>query len=337
MKIINLCYHDFGGGAYCLSHAINKVTKHQAINLRSTGDYLSFPTIASMADYTVSECRRMIYKADVVIYHTVIQPYFDGLQLDPAKLRDKKNILFFHGTEIRGQGTELNPFGAGLLKEADELLGEGNYQILVSTPDLLYHTPEGAKWLPTVRSFTEIRQQYALCNQDTRALETFIPSKKKVVFAHAPTHERKKGSSLFYRVMTQLIKTMPQVHFLTIRHQPWSRVLQLFRSIDVIFDKNPPVEDTSYGNIAVEASVFKIPTVTKLTPKMIKLLKQETGLDSPFVTFDDEVDLTSRVLRLAQDHKLRRMLGNVAYKYCKAVHDEKPVVERFFKILEEMN
>lgn len=337
MRIINLCYHDFGGGAYALSHAINKVTKgkHHAINLRSTGDYLDFPTIANMADYTVTECRNMIYKADVVVYHTVIKPYFEGIHLDPAKLREKKNIMFFHGTEIRYQGTTINPYGAGLVKEANELLGEGNYQMLVSTPDLLLHTGKGTKWMPTVRSFSEIRS-YTRSDRDRRALQKFIKSKKKLIFAHAPTHERKKGSALFYKVMTDLIKVMPNLHFMTVRHQAWSKVLRLLQSVDVMFDKNPR-DDESYGSITVEASIFKVPTVTKLSDKMIKILKDETGLDSPFVTFNGENDLASRVLRLAQDAKLRKMLGNLAYNYCKAVHDEKPAVERFFKIVGEMD
>jgi len=31
------------------------------------------------------------------------------------------------------------------------------------------------------------------------------------------------------------------------------------------------------------------------------------------------------------------MFGNLNYKYCKALHDEKPVVERFWQIVEEMD
>ena len=328
MKIVNLCFHDSGGGAYTLSHAINKLTKHKAINLRSTGDYLRFPTIASMGNYTVTECRNMVYKADVIVYHTVVKPYFIGLSLDQGLIRDKKNILFFHGGDLRHLGEDIK-------KEADESLE--NYQILVSTADLLWHAPKGAKWLPTARSFSEIRRRYGLCNQDRRALRTFIKAKKKVMLSHAPTGEYKKGSNLFYRVITQIVKTLPYVSFKPIRHQPWANVLRILPDVDVMFDSNPPEGvETTYGNIAVEASILKIPTVTKLTKRTLELLKSETGLDSPFVTFDDEEDLLGKVLMLAENEKLRRIIGNKAYRYCKAVHDEKPVVERFLKIVGQM-
>jgi len=329
LKILNLCFHDFGGGAYTLSHAINKHTKHHAINLRSTSDYLQFPTLASMKNHTVSGCRRIIEKADVVIYHTAVLPYFKGFALQPKVMAKKKNILFFHGSEMRSAGTDI-------MKEADEVLGD--YTLMVSTPDLLLTAPRPAHWIPTARSFSEIKRAFGYCNQDRRALRSFGVPRERVVFTHAPTHEATKGSPVIYKVITQMIKMLPHVSFVTIRHQPWANVLRTLSEVDVLFDSNTP-EDLpgGYGNISVEASVFKVPSISRLSNKLIGVIKQETGLKSPFITFNGEDDLTGKVWRLADDAKLRRIFGEMCHDYCKAVHDEKPVVDKFMRVVEEMN
>jgi len=330
LKIVNLCFQDFGGGAYTLSHAINKIYKgkHQAINIRSTGDYISYPAIVQMKNYTVPQCNKMISNADVIVYHSWCKPYFEGLMLDPAKIQDKKNILFFHGSELRNVGPDI-------MKEADELLG--NYKILVSTMDLLNHVPKDADWLATCRSFSEIRRHFGVCNQDQTALASFGVPRKKVTFTHAPTSEVTKGSALFYRVMTQLMKVLPYVLFKPIRHQPWANVLRILPTVDVMFDRNPPEGlGTGYGNVAVEASIFKVPTVTKLSKEMLQIMKRHTGFDNPFVAFTNEDDLMDKVIQLAEQPKLRKICGNLSYEYCKAVHDEKPVATKFMRIVEEM-
>lgn len=335
MRILNLCFHDFAGVGYTLSHAVNKHTKHKAINLRSTSGYMAYPAIAKMRHYTVELCRKMVYKADVIVYHSVLKPFFLGLDLDPAKLRDKKNILLFHGTDFREAGQDI-------MKDADELIE--NYQVIVTTPDLLLSAPKDAKWLPNARSFSEISSQFGICNQDRAALASFGPPHPKVVFTHAPTGERKKGSVTFYRVITKMIKMLPYISFLTIRKQAWAQVLRHLPDIDVLFDQDPPEHVTvnpPYGCISIEASIFHKPVITKLTKPVVKLIAKETGLTFadgfPFVTFKDEDDLLGKAVKLAEDEKLRGIYGDLMYNYCKAVHDEKPVVDKFMRIIEGMN
>jgi len=101
--------------------------------------------------------------------------------------------------------------------------------------------------------------------------------------------------------------------------------------------QDPPYTPSPYGLIDIEASIFKIPTITRLPPYTINKIKELTGRNNPFIVFNDEHDLHVKAFRLAGEPKLRRMFGQGAYKYCKAVHDEKPIVERFLKIVEEMD
>jgi len=208
LKIINLSIADVAGSAYCLSHAINKVCQgeHQAINLRTGDNIFRYPTIAEMRHYNLEHCRKMVKNSDVIIFHSAVKPFLEALTLNETMLKDKKKIVYFHGSELRGLGKVL-------LDQAETLLDKS--QVVVSTPDLLYHAPD-AKWMPVCRSFSEIRRRYGLCNQDEKAKESFGVPKHNVVFTHAPTSEYKKGSATFYRVITRIIKDLPYVNYLTI-------------------------------------------------------------------------------------------------------------------------
>lgn len=326
MRIVNLSFQDFAGAAYTLSHAINKCSKHQAINLRSTNNYLNYPAIAQMRDYDAQLCRKMIYAADVIVFHSAVRPFYEGLNLQPAKLKEKKKLLYLHGSELRAVGKQL---------EEQAEIWMGNYQIVVSTPDLLLISPEDAKWLPVARSFSEIRRRYRVDRRDRKALESFGVPKKNVTLCHATTSEQKRGSNLFYKVATEVIKSLPYVNFLSIQRQPWDSCLRLLSTVDVYFDMNPSFV-SAYGMSAVEVSMFKAAIINKMTSEVIAIMKREYDLDSPFITFTGEKDLTDKVFRLAEDPSLRSMFGQMAYKYCKTVHDEKPVTQRFLEIIEEM-
>ena len=333
MKITILSVRDTGGAGYCLAHAINKVhPEHQCVNMRAQDSYINYPTLVEMGNYSVKLCRDMVHKADVIVFLGYMKPFFEGLRLSKQRLKDKKKLLMCMGSEWR--------FGRKqLIQEADKLLGK--YQILLGGSGMFLEypegdpIPEGVKFLPPIRSFSEIGRRFGLCNQDEAALESFSVPKKKVVFCHAPTSDMKKGSETFYRVITRAMQILPDVSFLTIRNQPWYSCLNAIARSDVLFDQDPPFP-VGYGGITIEASIFRLPVVTKIDPRCVAWLKRETGLDPPFVKFDGEEDLLEKVCQLAVNPKLRRLLGDLTYRFCKQLHDEKPVVERFFKIVDEM-
>ena len=102
------------------------------------------------------------------------------------------------------------------------------------------------------------------------------------------------------------------------------------------FDQDPPFI-TSYGTLSVENAIFHTPVVTKLTKQVTDIMQRETGFKNPFITFTDEDDLLAKAYYLAENVKVRRMFGNMMYRYCKAVHDEKPVVKKFFEIVDAMD
>lgn len=338
MKIVIPSIRDTGGTGWTLAHAINTVCKgeHQAIDLTAQKSYINYPTMAHMGDYTKLQIRKMIYKADTIVFLGSFRPIFDGLKLSRRRLRDKKKLLLFMGSEWRG-GRK------GILEHIDKYI-RGQYKIAVGSPCMMMDAededktpcPKGVEWLPLTRGFTEIAEMYGVCNQDQNALNAFATPRDKVLFMHAPTSEERKGSQTFYYAMTRAQQLVPNLIFTMVRGQPWINCLKSMAVSDLLFDQDPPFPET-YGGISVEASIFKLPVISRVSQYAVDFWKRETGLDSPIIQWTDDEDLFTKVYKLATDKALREKFGESTYKFMRALHDEKPVVNRFLKMIEDMN
>ena len=345
MKILFLAVRDTGGTAYTLAHAINKITpEHQAVNAVSTNTFIRYPIMVDWANYRRSSMRRMIYESDVIVFLGAVSPFFKGLNLTRKKLRDKKKLLLCMGSEWRLGRDQL-------VEQADKYLQ--HYKIALGGSDMFLplefmHPQTGEKksfpevdtkevaYLPVVRSFDEIQAHFGLNPDDEHAVEAFGVPRKRVIFVHAPTSETNKGSRTFYRAATQAQQVVPQMVFTTVKQLPWVTTLGILAGSDVLYDQAPPFP-TAYGALSVEAGIFSIPSFSQVAPECRDFIKRETGLDTPFIVFTSEEDLFKKTVMMAQDPELRRQYGKRNYEYCKQLHDEKPVVDRFMQIVEAMD
>lgn len=344
MKITILAVRDTGGTAYTLAHAINHTTPHQAVNVVGQNTFIQYPIMVDMANYNRVCIRDMIYKSDVVMFLGAMQPFFEAFRLQKKLMRGKKKILLCMGSEWR--------LGRDQLKEqADKLLGD--YRIVLGGADMYqpiqFREPgtdnikkfdavdeKDVPYLPVVRSFDEIINHFGNLNpEDKAAVEAFGVPRKRVVFTHAPTSETNKGSHIFYKAMTRVQQICGHTAFQTVHKQPWATTLGILSRSDVLFDQAPPFP-TAYGALSVEAGIFHLPSFSQVAPECREFIKRHTGLDTPHIVFEDEEDLFKKVVLLANDPKLRQVLGDANYEYCRRLHDEKPVVERFLKIVEAM-
>jgi len=344
MKIIFLAVRDTGGTAYTLAHAINKVTpENQAINVVGEDSFIRYPIMVDMADYSRSKIREMVYNSDVVVFLGAMYPFFRALDLTRKALRDKKKILLCMGSEWRLGRDQL-------IKQAGHHLGE--YKIVLGGADMFlpldFRNPETGVathfdaadekeigYLPVVRSMDEIYERYCLSKNDQVAVESFAVPRKRVVFTHAPTSEASKGSQMFYKASTRAQQACPNMVFTMIRQQPWVTTLGLLSKSDVLYDQAPPFP-TAYGALSVEAGIFRLPSFSQVAPECRDFIKRHTGLDTPYIVFSDDADLFKKTVAIASDERLRKEFGEANYRYCRQLHDEKPVVQRFFEILGKM-
>jgi hypothetical protein len=323
VKILNLSVEDMAGAAYTLSHAINKTSNHSAINIRMANNYINYPTLADAKYYNEESIRKIIDASDVIVFHTAILPYMSAFHLDKTSLKNKKCLLYFHGTDCRH-------YGKVIIQQAKEALG--NFEVLVSTPDLLEYLPE-ATWMPVCRSFSEIKEKYTLPIKDKTALIALNANPIKTTVGHAPTNTERKGSALFLKIITELIQNDPTVEYQVIQNMSWDSCLSAMSNISVYYDQHII---GAYGLAAVEASIFKAAVFCKLSTQVLDTLKSETKIANPFIQWETEDDIRERSFALVHDAKIRKRFGTIAYNYCKAVHDEQPVATRFLKLVEGM-
>jgi hypothetical protein len=344
MKIAILAVRDTGGTAYTLAHAINKVTPdNQAINVVGITNFIRYPMMVDMGDYSRTKIREMIYGSDVVMFLGAMQPFYDAMRLQKGKMRDKKKILLCMGSEWRHGRDELK-------EQADKLLGD--YKVVLGGADMFLPfdtiNPETKEpkhfdavdegevaYLPVVRSMDEIEEKFGISKPDKVALESFAVPKKRVVFTHAPTSETNKGSHLFYKAVTRAQQAVKDLTFTTVRQQTWISTLGVLSKSDVLLDQAPPFA-TAYGALSVEAGIFRLPSFSQVDPACRDFILKHTGLKTPYIVFSDEEDLYNKTVSIATDAKLRGELGEMNYQYCKQLHDEKPVVQRFLDIVEKM-
>jgi hypothetical protein len=345
LKISILAVRDTGGTAYTLAHAINKVTpEHQAINIVAQGTFINYPVIVSMGEYSRSRVRQMVYNSDLIVFLGAVKPYFEALQLKRKLLKDKKKILLCMGSEWRLGRDELITQADKILRDYKVVLGGADLFLPLDIPDkntgeILKHfdpvDEDEVAYLPVVRSFDELGERFGLNKTDRVALESFVVPKKKVIFMHAPTSELNKGSHLFYRAITRAQQACKDLIFSTVRQQSWATTLTVLARSDVLLDQAPPFP-TAYGALSVEAAIFRVPSFSQVAPECRGFIKRHTGLDTPYIVFTDEEDLFRKTVIIATDEKLRRHYGQLNYDYCRQLHDEKPVVDRFMRIVEAM-
>jgi len=321
MRVLNLCFSDNAGAAYTLSHALNKLG-HTSINLRAQNNYINYPTIASVSNYSREDCARLAEKSDTVVFHSAIMPFIQGLGLDMSILDTKKKVVYFHGSELRA-GAPM------LLKQADEYLG--NYQTLVSTPDLLEYVEHGT-WMPCIRSFNELTQQFGKSKTDTEALKEYGVPFTKTLLGHSPTNPQVKGTQIFQKAITRLLDVYPNAEYVSITNQAWDSCIRTMSSLDLFFDQ---ALLGSYGLAAVEASIFKIPVFCYISEKTASAMEELSGCENPFIQWKDEDELIERIYYLCEHPEEKVKFGSSAYRYCQLVHDEKPGAERFIKAVSE--
>jgi len=319
MRIVHIGHRDTAGSGYSLCHAINKLTKHRAVNVRFIDSYMRYPTLLNGGSLSRETLRRILYKADCVHFHINVAPFFTSLRLDPKKFRDKTTLVYYHGTPLRN-------FKEKLTAEADEYLPD--HITTVSTPDLLKYV-KNSVWLPICRSFQEISEAYGKTAKDRKAINSFA-RKKTVVFGHATSNVEKHGSRLFFHALTDVIRGNMRVRSSIIINTPWDACLRKMATFDVALG------EAKLGVMQltqVEAAIFKIPVVSLLTPETKKLYEKLVGEAPPVVSWKDQGDLEEKLYVLAERADVRKLLGSQMYEYAKKLHDEEAVVHRYLSIL----
>ena len=323
MKILHIGAHDACGSGYWLSRAINRRTRHFAVNVRFVDDWSRTPAYIWASKYSRQTVRNMIHKADVVHFSIHVKPFFSAFNLNKKIMQEKKIFVYYHGTVLRTNAEEVRA-------EAKEYVPD--HVVTVSTPDLLafIEADQEAYWLPVIRDFKYIQEKYGFSDKEVKAAKLF-GKKKLVTIGHATSSVQKKGSKFFFMCLTDMMRFNRTIRSSIIINTPWDSCMRKMSEFDVALGNAAPI--SSYGLTCVEAGVFKIPAATFMNEDGRKMYEAIVGSAPPLISWVSLKDLFHKLQKLSEDAKMRRDLGKKLHDWMRPLHDEAPVVERYMRMV----
>jgi glycosyltransferase involved in cell wall biosynthesis len=297
---------DYGGAGFRISRA-QRALGHKSDFAVFRPSFSRFPSDFVLKDENGGwpRSKRLLFFLKCLLDYDVF--HFHSESIFAAEYRDipllkklgKKVIFHFHGHEIRGQKMHRR------IRLADAHL--------VSSPDLLEYVPGGI-WIPQPLDL-EYWQPISSDN-----------SKEKIVLIHAPTSREISGTDHIISAVKDLNNEGYNVELSLIERKPYESLREYYQRGDIFIDK---ITLGIYGTFAVEGMALKKPVCVFITDEMSRLYPKELP-----VMNTSPSNLKQNLIRLVEDEKLRKEMGEKGRIYAETYHDVKKVASKCLSIYE---
>ena len=291
-KIVMLSRHDYAGSGWRICEAVRRHGAHNIIHVRSHGHAYGYPTDCDLSSATsrqVSEIEDMVHNADALHFKGDDLPSqeWDGIRLPKIS----PCVITVGGSAFRRRRSLW-----GLSKQEQKVeskIGQQRHDIsdyrssaearVALTPDLNYPSLGGV-WIPAPIDVSD--NEYS-----------FTAPRNEIVIGHSPSHRLKKGTDeILVPSVESLKKRGFNVRLEIIEGVSHEEAVSRKRSLHLFWDQ---ARVGAYGNSALEAMRFGIPTMCWIDTKTIEQAHGRLD-DCPIVNFDPTpescVDALERVL-----------------------------------------
>lgn len=285
--------------------------------------YDDLPVLPRYAGYLGNVLRHM-GRYDVYHFHfgrTLVPPHNPDLPLYRAS--GGKVVFHYHGCDVRNRAHMLATHRYATCTECDPFCNPARQKVilesarrhadaeLVSTPDLL-------------ESATRARHLPVAVDLDRYTPRWSEGGPKRVV--HAPTNRLIKGTRHVEAAYEALRPRFPGVEFMTVEGLPWSELIDVLASADVVVDQ---VFMGWYGVVAVEAMALGKPVLCYIRPEFEPRL-----VDCPIVRVTKE-DLTGKLAAVLEGPD-RRRLGEAGRAFVERENAAPVVAARLLEMYREI-
>jgi glycosyltransferase involved in cell wall biosynthesis len=235
---------------------------------------------------------------------TDIFHFYFGLTLVPQSLQfpilrglDKKSVLHYLGSDIRGKDPAELAYGS---KAGAQIVG----------------SYDAVRWVPEADVIPP--------GIDLDAVSPVPPSdRERPLILHAPSSRRRKGTEHVIAACEGLDADLEIVEGL--RHD---EAFTRFREADVVVDQ---LHAGWYGLFAIECMALGKPVVTFLHDDAVRRTEEAFGVHVPIVSAT-AATLRERLRPLIADAGERRRLGAASRAYVERVHDIERIADRLLEV-----
>jgi glycosyltransferase involved in cell wall biosynthesis len=245
---------------------------------------------------------RLAPQTDVFHFYFGLTLLPKSIQFPVLRALDKKSVLHFLGSDIRGKSPEelawAQRAGARVV---------GSYDAIRWVPDA-HVIPPGI---------------------DVQAIEPAPPANRgRPVVVHAPSSRTRKGTEHVVAACAELDVDLEIVEGLDHRE-----AFERYRRADVIVDQ---LNAGWYGVFAIEAMALGKPVVTFLHDEAVRRTEEAFGLEVPIVnTSKDTLADALRPLVGSADERIR--VGAASRAYVEEVHDVERMTDRLLALYAELS
>ncbi|MBT4944567.1 MAG: glycosyltransferase [Candidatus Marinimicrobia bacterium] len=257
LKVALISHHDYAGSGYRMAEAVNmnsktfaeyfayvpmsypsKLPRYPALFVRNEDKHF-------LPSETASRLQTLFRGADIIHYKGDDPP--DSYYMKELDVTPNKTIVTVHGSMFRRDADEKIARPVAKLSDYDSCTLR-----TVGDPTLAY---DGFDCI-----FTQIPYP-------THKFDVTWENRKTPVIAHSPSTKDKKGTDKFEEAIEKLQKAGYDVKSDIIHNVNYKECLKRKSEATIFFDQS---EVGWYGNSAVEAMAFGIPTLAYISPEAFK-------------------------------------------------------------------
>ena len=258
---------------------------------------------------------------------------FFNLEMKIYKCLNKKLIVDYQGDDIRQKNFQLKNYEHSIAHVVDDFYYTTNsdsnknkklikfikygFTIYALSPDLLHYLPSSARFIP----YSNI-----VPNSEKSAKD--LPSKKPLVFVHAPSNRRVKGSENIIQVFSELKEEGYEVELKVVEGRKNSEALEVYSQSFMAIDQ---LNAGWYGGFAVECMAQGVPVISYIRDSDLKFLPIGMKDQMPIINAC-ACTLRSQILQLINISKDDyKKLSQSSLDYVKAWHDPDVIAQEVAK------
>lgn len=301
--ILMLSRHDYAGSGWRICEAVRRHGSHRILHVRSHKHKYGYSTDCDISESTadeLSELKSKIHSADLRHFKGDDLPTqdWDGIQLPKVSpcVITVGGSAFRRRRSLHGLSSEERRVECKIAQEKYEI---ASYRSCADarvalTPDLNYPCLNGV-WIPAPIDVS--KDEYS-----------FTTPNSEIVIGHSPSHRLKKGTdNILIPAVETLKKNGFNIKLEIIEGVSHKEAVARKRQVHLFWDQ---ARVGAYGNSALEAMRFGIPTMCWIAPKTIEQAHGRLD-DCPIVNFEPTPESCASVLECILN---RETLTNLSYE-----------------------